>query len=87
MKDLMKALYNRVAAKWEDIGIYLGLQIATLNTIAAEHPSNPRKCLIEMLKVWLERVDPSPTWSAIIEAVEFLGEEQLGRELKKKYCS
>ena len=39
-----------------------------------------------MLEVWLKRVDPPPTWLAIIEAVEFLGEQQLGRELRIKYC-
>ena len=42
--------------------------------------------LVEMLDAWLRKVDPPPTWSAIIEAVEFLGEEQLGRELREKYC-
>ena len=31
-----------------------------------------------MLETWLERVDPPTTWATIIEAVEFLGEEQLG---------
>ena len=38
-----------------------------------------------MLETWLKQVDPPPTWAAIIEAVEFLGEEQLGIELKEKY--
>ena len=53
--------------------------------IAVEHQQDPHKCLIGMLELWLKRVDPPPTWSAIIEAVEFLGEGQLGRELKQKY--
>ena len=85
MKDLMDALYNKVAAKWEHIGIYLHLPMAALKAIAEEHQRDPHKCLIGMLEVWLKRVDPSPTWSAIIEAVEFLGEEQLGKKLKEKY--
>ena len=38
-----------------------------------------------MLETWLERVQPPATWTAIIEAVEFLGEEQIGKELKQKY--
>ena len=82
----MKALYHTVADKWEPIGIHLDLPSATLSTIAAEHQSDPHKCLIGMLKVWLKIVDPLPTWSAIIEAVEFLGEKQLARELREKYC-
>ena len=35
--------------------------------------------------VWLEQVYPPATWAAIIEAVEFLGEVQLERELREKY--
>ena len=90
MTDLMKALYHKVADKWKHIGIYLGLSMATLNTIATEHQSGPRECLIEMLDVWLNRADPLPTWSAIIEAIELqlnvLGEEQLARKLQEEYC-
>ena len=86
MTDLMKALYHKVADKWKHIGIYLRLPMATLNTIATEHQSDPRECLIGMLDVWRNRVDPLPTWSAIIEAVEFLGEEQLARKLQEEYC-
>ena len=85
LKDLMDALYHMVADKWEPIGIYLHLSMATLKVIAAECQHDPHKCLIGMLEVWLKRVDPPPAWSAIIEAVEFLGEEQLARELKEKY--
>ena len=40
-----------------------------------------------MLETWLERVDPPATWAAIIDAVEFLGEEQLGKELREKYTT
>ena len=86
MKDLMEALYHTVADKWELIGIYLHLPMSTLKTIAEERQHDPHKCLIGMLEVWLKRVDPRPTWSAIIEAVKFLGEEQLARELREKYC-
>ena len=81
MRDLMDALYHTVADKWEPIGIYLHLPMATLKAIAEECQHDPHKCLIGMLEVWLKRVDPPPTWSAIIEAVEFLGEEELGRKL------
>ena len=82
----MEALYNTVANEWKPIGIYLHLPMPTLKAIDAEHQRDPHKCLIGMLEVWLKRVNPPPTWSAIIEAVEFLGEEQLGRKLREKYC-
>ena len=56
--------------------------MATLKTIVAEHQHDPHKCLIGMLEVWLKRLKPPPTWSAITEAVEFLGEEQLAQQLR-----
>ena len=85
MRDLMDALYHTVADKWEHIGIYLQFPMATLKTITAENQQDPHKCLIGMLEAWLKRVDPPPTWSAIIDAVTFLGEERLGMELREKY--
>ena len=85
MKDLMNALYHTMAGNWEHIGIYLLLPMTILKAIAAEHQHDPRTCLIRMLEVWLRRVDPPPTWSAIIETVEFLGPRKLGRELREKY--
>ena len=81
----MDALYHTVADKWEHIGIYLRLPMPTLKAITSEHNHNPHKCLIGMLEVWLKTLHPTPTWSAIIEAVEFLGEKQLARKLKEKY--
>ena len=64
MKDLMDALYHTVADKWEPIGIYLHLPMATLKTITAEHQHDPRKCLIGMLDAWLKRVHPPPIYLA-----------------------
>ena len=83
MKKLTTALYHKVASKWKVIGVQL--KISDLASIEANHSGDPHLCLVEMLEVWLRRVDPPPTWTAIIEAVEFLGEEQLGKELRQNY--
>ena len=81
----MDALYHKVADNWKPIGIYLQLPMATLKTIATENQNDPRKCLMDMLDAWLKRVEPPPTWSSIIKTVEFLGEEQLAKELREEY--
>ena len=41
---------------------------------------------MKMLEIWLEQIHvyPPASWATIIEAVEFLGEEQLGREPRHK---
>ena len=85
LKDLMDALYHKVADKWRTIGLYLEIPKGKLSGIAEKNQRNPQDCLLEMLETWLERVDPPATWHAIIDAVEFLGEEQLGKELREKY--
>ena len=84
-KDLMDALYYKVADKWRMIGVLLEIPKGKLAGIAEKYQDNPHSCFVEMLDTWLEQVDPPATWAAIIEAVEFLGEEQLGKELRQKY--
>ena len=86
LKDLIDALYHKVADKWEVIGVLLEIPKGKLSHIADKHQRDPCSCLVEMLETWLERLHPPPTWAVIIEAVEFLGEEQLGKDLRDKYC-
>ena len=85
LKDLIDALYHKVADKWRMIGILLEIPKGKLASIAEKYRGDPRTCLLGMLVTWLEQVDPPATWAAIIEAMEFLGEEQLGKELREKY--
>ena len=85
LKDLISALYHKVADKWKTTGVLLEIPKGKLAGIAEKYRDNPHSCLVEMLETWLERVDPPATWGAIVEAIEFLGEEQLGKELREKY--
>ena len=86
LKDLMDALYHKVASKWKLIGIQLEIPEGMLATTTERKMGDPQQCLVEMLEWWLKRVDPPATWSAIADAVEFLGEEQLASGLRQKYC-
>ena len=75
-----------MADKWMRLGICLGIQKGMLDTIAENCPHNAQNCLAEMLNTWLQQqVDPPPSWVNIVDAVESLGDKQLGKELKKKY--
>ena len=85
LKELIDALYHKVADKWKMIGVLLEIPKGKLAGIAEKYQCDPHKCLVEMLETWLERVHPPVTWTAIIEAVEFLGEEQLRKELRDKF--
>ena len=60
LKDLMEALYHKVADKWKVIGVLLEIPKGALSLIAEKHPHNPCNCLVEMLETWLERCTLSP---------------------------
>ena len=57
-----------LANEWENIGLCLGLSNFedSIKALAQTAPS----CLREILKLWLNRVDPHPTWKELAEAVE-----------------
>lgn len=84
LQDLLKELCS-TASQWENIGIYLGMDSSNLDIIKATEKSNSLNCLREMLKVWIRRIDPPPSWSAIAEAIELVGDESLANQLRTKY--
>ena len=56
-------------AEWFNIGLELGLSIFKLNKIEGLHDRRVDECFSEMLTVWLQQLDPPPTWSALIGAL------------------
>ena len=88
LSDILKELYSTKAAdKWEDIGIMLGIKPSDLDAIKSARNQTPQSCLREMLKLYLQKDSPPPAWTAIVEALEFVGEESLATQVKAKYCS
>ena len=85
LKDLAKELYSMVSDKWEDIGILLGIEPGILVAIKTAENQVPQSCLREMLKIWLKRVPPPPSWSAIADAIDLLGDQNLAEHLRTKY--
>ena len=84
LKDLIKELLTKASDKWENIGILLGIEPGRLNGIKASENLS-QNCLREMLKIWLNRVSPPPSWAAIADAVELLGDQRLANHLRTKY--
>ena len=74
-----------LASDWEDIGIFLGIDDGTLSSIKGEQ-QHMRANLREMLRTWLRRVEPQPTWTAMINAVEIIDQSHASR-LRSRYCS
>ena len=86
IKPLIKELYNTVANKWEDIGILLDIEDGQLAKVKADNLMNSGNCLREMLRIWLKKVDPQPSWTNLIDSLNALGEEKLAQTLKDRYC-
>ena len=88
LREILKELYSTKAAdKWEDIGIMLGIKTSDLDAIKSAESQISQSCLREMLKLYLQKDSPPPSWTAIVEALEFVGEESLAAQVKSKYCS
>ena len=85
LKDLVREL-RRVANECEYIGFLLGIEDRTLAQIKQYSAGNSKVYLREILRVWLRRAYPPPSWSAIVEPLELLEEESLAAHLTAKYC-
>ena len=83
LKELMRELSAK-AADWERIGIELEIDDGDLKQIKSNNPLDNCKCLIEMFRKWLTQVSPEPTWAAIADAVEHIGDKELARRLRSK---
>ena len=84
LKDLLRELYSK-ASKWMNIGVLLDIDTGRLDAIKTAENHAPDDCLREMLMIWLKGVPPPPSWAAIAEAVEVLGDQNLANQLRTKY--
>ena len=76
-----------VASKWYELGLQLGVKESDLKAI--EHDYGDRgvkRCLSEMLSVWLKMIDPRPSWEALLLSVSHSTVENptLAREIRQK---
>ena len=79
----MTLLYKEVADKWRAIGDFLEIPAGQLSTIAEKNGGNPQKCLLDLLDVWLARLKPRPTWSAMADAVDLVSDPGLAQKVRQ----
>ena len=70
--------------KWKMIGLGLRLRSSDLEAMSG----SPQDCLESSMSKWLKRVDPSPTWKAIVAVLrsKVVDEEGRAKELEEKFC-
>ena len=85
MANLFKEMLP-LASEWLSIGTLLGLPDGELDAIRVNHSNEVRVCLREMLKTWLNTVDPPPSWERLAEAVKEISKKK-AEEICTNYCS
>jgi len=70
--------------KWYNLGLELGQRASTLDCIDVKYRSDPSTCFRQVLKLWLNGVDPSPTWQAMVKALNSstVAKYQLAKEIE-----
>ena len=69
LKDLYKHVTPCYAAYWEDIGVYLDIEIGHLKVIKRDNPGDTSGCCKDLWKKWLE-VDCDATWEKLFNAID-----------------
>ena len=85
-----------ITGNWEDIGIQLDIADEKLATIRRNHTKytmdgdsrqDSDQAFRDMIRVWVKQVNPLPTWSSFMEALERLNiAHKLTDQLRSKYC-
>ena len=58
---------RQFSAKWEEIGVRLGISKGIIGTIAEDNKSQSAKCMLYMLKAFIEQAPT--TWKDICDAI------------------
>lgn len=77
-------LLDEVQKEWYQLGLQLKLQPHILDVIRKDFHST-KECCTEMLKLWLQMVDPQPSWEKLLQALEHVGCRHLALKLSKDH--
>ena len=85
IREAAEALHD-ARAKWEFIGLGLGVDKDELENIGETYSKNDKK-LLEMLRLWLN-ADKDTTWNAIVQVLRktSVGRHLLAHEIEERYC-
>ena len=86
LKKVLDSLWE-ARTKWFHIGIQLDMKTSDLKVIKNDY-DEAGLCFTEMLTDWLKRMNPPPTWEALVDALKSrtVGYEQLADTIQKTHC-
>ena len=83
MKQLLSELSE--VTDWYHLGIFLDIELATLDTIQSNHPNDDERKKTEMLKVWLKGNNAS--WRNLCDALILRKQNIVAIRIMDKYCT
>ena len=84
IKELSNALDSVV--DWYSLGIKLGMKVHELATIEKNYHGDNERCKHEVLSHYLRNAR-LPTWKAVVDALQMMGEHAVASKIRAKYCS
>ena len=81
VRDLDCELYE--VTDWIPLGLRLGIKLPEMKIIEKNYPNDLKRHRIEMFEEWQKKV--TPTWSAVVQALDEIGMRRLASELAQKH--
>ena len=85
MRDLMNDVASVITAKWEDMGIQLGLEQNDLDTIKKDSINVSHTCFQNVFALWKQKQCSEYSWTTIYTALTSMNEHCLASTIKEKY--
>ena len=84
-KELREQVQKKIADKWEEVAIELGLDDSDddgametkLDKIRNKYKDNPNMAAYNALKFWAKEKKTKPNWSTLIEAIKVVGLQEV----------
>ena len=85
IKEVSELLWP-IRAKFRRLAVVLSIDPGTQDVLA-NYPDKGDG-LTEVIKVWLKKVNPVPTWKALVKALRYdsIGERELANKIAKEHC-
>ena len=74
-----------IRSQWKSLGLFLEVDEGTLDAIELDN-KKADDCLREMLKAWLRKCDPRPSWPMLAEASDLL-DQTVSEKIRDMYCT
>ena len=89
LDELNQLVVWRVAAQWYEIGVFLEVGAAVLDSIRADNPHSVRQACRDMFHKWLSRGsgtgEQTRVWQSVLSAVKETVGKKVAREIETKF--